>query len=86
MERPVTCEECSAAREVKDYRRFNPLCKFCGARYWRAVGKMRTGAALQKWRQHILDVWVELGHDAAEIQTLGMEKAVPFEPVTKGKT
>lgn len=81
----MTCDDCAAARENHEYRRFDPRCLYCGARYWRAVGKMRTGDALAKWRGHILDVWGELGHDRKEIAALGAAKARPFEPVTKAR-
>ncbi len=81
----MTCDCCNIARGFAQYREFSPACKWCGARYLKAVKTVASGQALEKWRLHILDTWEKAGHSRAELAQLAKPAGVPLEPEKRGR-
>ncbi len=65
----MICECCDRARGGTGYPVHDPLCIYCGARYWKSVGAARTGKRLVDWREHIVKTWSAY-HDTARMLAL----------------
>jgi hypothetical protein len=94
----MSCAECQNARESSDYRVFDPLCLWCGARYFQRLRtappvtvpdgmqeRLETKAERLAWMERVLVGWEKQGHDRAAMRALAMDREIPYEPVT-GKT
>jgi hypothetical protein len=80
----LPCDECAVARGWPAHNTFNPACLYCGARYIRHLGTLRTSAAdIAVRRRGVLDVWKKHGHDEAQLRALAKGEHIPFEPITK---
>lgn len=76
------CDCCEIEREHPGFRRFNPACLWCGARYLQAVGSiLLTKQKRTEWRLKILDDWTAIGHDREELRTLAKGETTPIAPV-----
>jgi hypothetical protein len=76
----MTCDCCNTARGFPEFRQFNPACKWCGARYLKAVKTVATGPQLDAWRASILETWEKHGHDRAQLRELAKPAGVPLAP------
>ena len=87
----MPCECCNTAREFPGYRRFDPACLWCGARYIRWLSRwVPDPAALKERRQKVLADWMQYGHAEADLRALakagdcfaptGQEDATESEP------
>lgn len=67
----MDCPECLIATDFHEYRLFNPLCKFCGARILQVLGTLDTSAyEIKRRRVAMLDEWERFGHSRMEIRDL----------------
>jgi hypothetical protein len=91
----MACAECFNARHSPDYRVFDPLCLWCGARYFQRLrtappvtaqdgfrSRPETQDERKSWMTRVLDAWEKQGHDRARMRELAMADAIPYEPVT----
>lgn len=76
----MPCDCCQTAREFPGYRRFDPACLWCGARYIRLVGSLPISReqATQR-RQHVLRDWMQYGHAESDLRAWA-KRADCFEP------
>lgn len=96
----MTCDECTAAREAPEHRLFNPLCVWCGARYFRRLktwpaprtmedgngnARPETKDERQQWRADVLRWWAQYGHDVERMKALASAETLPLAPARKGK-
>jgi hypothetical protein len=73
------CQECFIATDFHEYRLFNPLCKFCGARLVQTLRGLSVSNAEKKRRQlAALADWEKYGHSRQEMLTLA-KGALPLE-------
>lgn len=76
----MTCDCCSAAMVAPDYRRYDPLCLWCGARLIRRLGRWNMSKEkLVSRRQKVLADWISYGHDELELRRLAKQPEC-FDP------
>lgn len=65
----MPCECCNTAQEFPGYRRFDPACLWCGARYIRCLAQwVFEPGAIKARRQKVLADWMQYGHAEAELR------------------
>ncbi len=67
----MTCTNCETARTFPQYRLFNPVCLYCGARLIQSLGLLPIPVSECKTRrQAMLALWLSQGHNEAQIREL----------------
>jgi transposase-like protein len=71
----TNCEDCRRARnDLAGYRRFDPACLECGARYlWQVQRSPGTKEERVAWLRKILADWMEFGHPEQRLRELAKQ-------------
>ncbi len=86
------CSDCEAARLGPTYRRYDPRCLYCGARYFQSLRTFptiqvkvdvsttrdETKEERKAWMSKVLDTWAKYGHDRTQLRDLAMGATVPY--------
>ena len=79
------CQDCQAARISPAYRRYDPLCLWCGACYVKQLRQVDvTPKAREDWRKRVMALWESFGHERSQLRELAMGEKLPYAPAGRG--